>query len=55
MVKMMDYLDLIIDVYNDVIVIKLYSAIWCRFLNNLIKVLLDELSVSAIILDLVEM
>lgn len=40
---------LIIDVYNDVLVIKLYSAIWCRFLNDLIKVLLDELIINTIV------
>lgn len=43
---------LIIDVYNDVIVIKLYSVIWCRFLKLIIEVILEELSVSAIILRL---
>lgn len=48
-----DYLpSLIIDVYNDVIVIKLYSVIWCRFLTQIIEVILEELTVSAIILRL---
>lgn len=43
---------LIADVYNDVLVIKLYSVIWGRFLKTILKVILEIININTVILRL---